>query len=175
MAKVLLVAHWDWVLWNFRLPLARALKDRGHEVILVFPFGEYAERLRATGFRCVHWSVKRESLNPLREIAAIVHLAHIYRREKPDLVTHFTIKPNLYGSIAAAFCRNLKVINTFTGLGFLFFFRPHESQDSLPFCAPYFEAGGSGYGQLDSYIEQTRCKDLTATQTRFTESFPHHH
>lgn len=135
MAKVLLVAHWDWVLWNFRLPLARALKDRGHEVILVFPFGEYAERLRATGFRCVHWSVKRESLNPLREIAAIVHLAHIYRREKPDLVTHFTVKPNLYGSIAAAFCRNLKVINTFTGLGFLFSDHP-KAKGLRPFVLP---------------------------------------
>jgi hypothetical protein len=39
--KVLMVAHWDWVLYNFRLPLARALREKGFEVIFVCPYGEY--------------------------------------------------------------------------------------------------------------------------------------
>ncbi len=120
MAKVLLVTHWDWVLYNFRLPLARALRDKGYEVVFVCPFGEYTGRLQSAGFGCIHWSVVRRSLNPARELFAIVHLTHIYRAEKPDLVCHFTVKPNFHGSVAAAFMRDLKVINTFTGLGFLF-------------------------------------------------------
>jgi glycosyltransferase involved in cell wall biosynthesis len=120
MAKVLMVAHWDWVLYNFRLPLARALREKGFEVVFVCPYGEYVPKLKEEGFRWIHWAIVRRSLNPVRELIAILHLASIYQREQPQIVHHFTIKPNLYGSIAALLARRDKVINTFTGLGFLF-------------------------------------------------------
>lgn len=127
MAKVLLVAHWDWVLYNFQMPLARALKQHGHEVIFVCPYGNYVERLQNGGFRWVNWKVERRSVNPYREILSIICLGQIYRQENPHLVHHFTIKPNLYGSLAATLLKkgsgkasNLKTINTFTGLGFVF-------------------------------------------------------
>ncbi len=124
MAKVLLVAHWDWVLFNFRMPLARMLQEQGHEVSFVCPFGEYTPLLQEAGFRCLHWFLVRQSMNPFRELFSVLHLAQIYRRERPDLVHHFTIKPNIYGSLAAMLIRwqggRLKVINTFTGLGFFF-------------------------------------------------------
>ncbi|MFN3420615.1 MAG: glycosyltransferase family 4 protein [Armatimonadota bacterium] len=126
MGKVLLVAHWDWVLYNFRLPLAKALREHGYDVTFVCPFGEYVDKLMAEGFRCIHWSVIRRSVNPIREIKALLHLAHIYYRERPELVHHFTVKPNLLGSLAARLVARrkqgvrLKVINTFMGLGFLF-------------------------------------------------------
>ena len=120
MAKVLMMAHWDWVLYNFRLPLARALREKGFEVIFVCPYGEYVPKLKEEGFRWIHWAIVRRSLNPVRELIAILHLASIYQREQPQIVHHFTIKPNFYGSIAALLARRDKVINTFTGLGFLF-------------------------------------------------------
>ena len=120
MAKVLMVAHWDWVLYNFRLPLARALREKGFEVIFVCPYGEYVPKLKEEGFYWIHWAVVRRSLNPVRELVAILHLASIYQREQPQIVHHFTIKPNLYGSIAAFLTGTRGVINTFEGLGFLF-------------------------------------------------------
>ena len=120
MAKVLMVAHWDWVLYNFRLPLARMLREKGFEVTFVCPNGEYVPQLWEDGFRWVHWSVIRKSLNPAAELYSTFHLASIYRREQPKIIHHFTIKPNLYGSIAALLTGTKKVINTFTGLGFLF-------------------------------------------------------
>jgi len=118
--KVLMVTHWDWVLYNFRLPLARALREKGFEVVFVCPYGEYVPKLKEEGFRWIHWAIVRRSLNPVRELIAILHLASIYQREQPQIVHHFTIKPNFYGSIAALLARRDKVINTFTGLGFLF-------------------------------------------------------
>ena len=120
MAKVLMVAHWDWVLYNFRLPLARALREKGFEVIFVCPYGEYVPKLKEEGFCWIHWAIVRRSLNPVRELIAILHLASIYQREQPQIVHHFTIKPNLYGSIAAFLTGTRGVINTFEGLGFLF-------------------------------------------------------
>jgi glycosyltransferase involved in cell wall biosynthesis len=120
MAKVLMVAHWDWVLYNFRLPLARALREKGFEVIFVCPYGEYVPKLKEEGFCWIHWAIVRRSLNPVRELIAILYLASIYQREQPQIVHHFTIKPNLYGSIAAFLTGTRGVINTFEGLGFLF-------------------------------------------------------
>ncbi|MCA1707438.1 MAG: glycosyltransferase, partial [Actinobacteria bacterium] len=120
MTKVALVAHWDWVLHNFRLPVARALAERGYEVVLVCPRGRYSDGFAQHGFRWVEWGIRRRSLNPFREWRSVRSLTRIYREEAPDVVHHFTIKPNLYGSIAARDGGVNKVVNTFTGLGFLF-------------------------------------------------------
>jgi glycosyltransferase involved in cell wall biosynthesis len=120
MHKILLVAHWDWVLYNFRLSLAKALQEHGCEVVFVCPFGDYVAKLRSEGFRCIHWHVNRRSLNPFQEAGAVTRLTRIYRGVMPDVVHHFTIKPNLYGTISARLAKVPAVINTFTGLGYLF-------------------------------------------------------
>jgi glycosyltransferase involved in cell wall biosynthesis len=118
--RVLLVAHWDWVLFKFRLPLARALREAGCDVRLVCPAGKHTSALAEAGFTCIPWPLKRASLNPLAEARSIAALTRIYRRERPALAHHFTIKTNLYGSIAARIARVPRVINTFSGLGFFF-------------------------------------------------------
>jgi glycosyltransferase involved in cell wall biosynthesis len=126
--KILLVTNWDWVMYNFRMPLARALREHGGDVVLVFPFGKFLEKIEKEGFRCVHWPLDRGSMNLLRDLPAIWRLARIYRQECPQIVHHFTLKPNLYGSLVARWVsvrhgqglRCPVVINTFTGLGFLF-------------------------------------------------------
>src|SRR5688500_13873277 len=101
MSKIMFVAHWDWVLYNYRLPLARALREDGHDVHFVSPLGDYVEALRDQGFNWIEWGVSRRGLNVFKEITAVTRLRTIYRNAKPDVVHHFTIKPNLYGSIAA--------------------------------------------------------------------------
>jgi glycosyltransferase involved in cell wall biosynthesis len=75
-------------------------------------------------------------MNPFRELAAVWRLARIYRAEQPDLVHHFTVKPIIYGTLAARSPAGLQasarpgrdkfdrrrpcIINTLSGLGFLF-------------------------------------------------------
>jgi glycosyltransferase involved in cell wall biosynthesis len=120
--RVLLVANWDWVLYNFRLPLAAALRRAGYDVFLVCPRGRYAEEMRNSSFKVIDWPLKRRGINPVRELAAVVRLIGIYRSFQPAVVHHFTIKPNFYGSLAAWALPGGRcpVINTFSGLGFLF-------------------------------------------------------
>ena len=120
MPKILLVSHWDWVLYNYWLPVAGALRDLGCEVTFIFPFGAYTERLRDAGYGCINWPVKRHGLNPIQEALALTRLTRIYRRIRPDAVHHITIKPNLYGTIAARVAKVTSVINIFNGLGYLF-------------------------------------------------------
>ena len=99
--KVLLVSNTSWYLYNFRLPLIRDLRSRGYRVTLVAPHDEHTVLLQAEGFTVHHWLVSRSSVNPLSEVHALLGLLRIYRRERPDLVHHFTIKACLYGTIAA--------------------------------------------------------------------------
>jgi len=120
VCKALLVANWDWVLYNYRLPLARSLQKAGFQVSFICPKGQYTSRLKKLGFECINWRLDRKGWNPLKELYAVKQLIGIYRRERPDLVQHFTIKPNLYGSMAARVVRVPFVINTFSGLGLLF-------------------------------------------------------
>jgi glycosyltransferase involved in cell wall biosynthesis len=118
--KVALVAHWDWVLTNFRLPLARALAEAGCEVVFVSPVGTFTHRFAEAGFEHIPWDVERRGMNPVSERASIAALTAIYRQQRPALAHHFTVKPNLYGSLAARRAGVPAVINTFTGLGYLF-------------------------------------------------------
>ena len=66
--KVLLFANTDWYLYNFRLPLASALRNRGCEVVLVSPPGEYSLKLQQAGFRWLALPMDRGSLNPISQI-----------------------------------------------------------------------------------------------------------
>src|SRR2546425_1950954 len=118
--KIALVAHWDWVLYHFRLPLAERLRSCGVEIYLVSPRGEYAAGLREAGFRWLEWKVERRGTNPVREMASVAQLTRLYRREGLQAVHHFTVKPVLYGSVAAGYAGVPTTINTFSGLGFLF-------------------------------------------------------
>jgi glycosyltransferase involved in cell wall biosynthesis len=118
--KVLLVANSDWGLYDLLLPIAATLRTQGTEVVLVWPEGPYSPRLREAGYRVLDWDLRRRSLNPISEARALLHLVRLYRREIPDAVHHFTIKPNVYGAIAAHLANVPHVLNTWTGLGFTF-------------------------------------------------------
>jgi glycosyltransferase involved in cell wall biosynthesis len=118
--KILLFANTDWYLYNFRLALAQALRDRGDEVVLVSPDGIYASRLQELGFRWVCFPMVRSGLNPLVEISTIVRLLKLFRKEKPVLVHNFTVKCVLYGSLACRLLGIRAVVNSVTGLGYVF-------------------------------------------------------
>lgn len=118
--KALLFANTAWYLYNFRLALAEALRQRGHEVVLVSPPGEHSQKLEDAGFRWLPFPLSRKGTNPLQELSTIHRLWQLYRREKPDVVHHFTIKCVLYGSLAARLAGVRGVINAVTGLGYVF-------------------------------------------------------
>lgn len=118
--KVVLFANTDWYLWNFRRTLALALRDAGHEVLLLSPPGDYGEKLRASGLRWEALPMDRRSLNPLREAALLGHLWKWLRRERPDLVHGFTIKCAVYGALASRLAGVPARVGAVTGLGYVF-------------------------------------------------------
>jgi len=118
--KIILSANTDWYLYHFRQAQARFLRGRGAEILLLSPAGKYAAPLQAAGYRWQAVDYSRSGMNPFRELRAILQLTRLYRRERPDLVHHFTIKAVLYGSLAARLSGVPVVINGVTGLGYVF-------------------------------------------------------
>jgi len=118
--RVLLFANTEWYLFNFRLALAKAARAEGAEVMMASPPGPYGEKLRAEGFRWVSVPMVRRSLNPMREVFVLWALWRLYRREKPDIAHHFTIKCVVYGGLAAKLAGTRGVVGAVTGMGYVF-------------------------------------------------------
>jgi glycosyltransferase involved in cell wall biosynthesis len=118
--KIALFANTDWYLYNFRYSLAASLRDAGYEVLLISPDGVYGERLRERGFRWLPIPMQRRSLNPLSELMVVLWLRRLFRREGVDLVHGFTIKPAVYGALAARLAGNLARVGAVAGMGYVF-------------------------------------------------------
>jgi glycosyltransferase involved in cell wall biosynthesis len=119
--KILLVANTGWYLYNFRLPLARRLREEGFQVVLVSPHDTYLERICAEGFSVRRLQrLSRRGMNPILELIALLELVRLYWRERPRAVHHFTVKCVLYGTMAAKLTGVRSVVNAVTGLGHIF-------------------------------------------------------
>ncbi len=118
--KILLVANSGWYLYNFRSTLIKDIKSKGHDLRIISPSDQYSEILIKQKNYHVNWDLSRKSINPLKEFKSILNLIIIYRKLKPDLIHHFTIKACFYGTIAAKFSNTKKVVNSITGLGHIF-------------------------------------------------------
>jgi glycosyltransferase involved in cell wall biosynthesis len=117
--RIAIVLNTSWNIYNFRMNFVRALLAEGHEVHTVAPEDNYTKYLQEAG--CTHHKVKMDSrgANPVKDSALIVELMMIYKKIKPDIVLHYTIKPNVYGTLAASILR-IPVINNVCGLGTVF-------------------------------------------------------
>jgi glycosyltransferase involved in cell wall biosynthesis len=97
----------------------KALLAEGHEVHTIAPFDSYTAFLVEAG--CIHHDLRMDSrgANPAKDCLLIFELLAKYRQIKPDLVLHYTIKPNVYGTLAAAVL-GIPSINNVCGLGTIF-------------------------------------------------------
>jgi glycosyltransferase involved in cell wall biosynthesis len=118
--KLLCFANTDWYLYNYRMPIDLILKDKGYEIIMVSPPGDYVKHIINAGFQWIPIKMSRSGMNLLEEISTIKQLIDIYKIVKPDIVHHFTIKCNLYGALAARLSRVPIIIDSIAGLGYIF-------------------------------------------------------
>jgi glycosyltransferase involved in cell wall biosynthesis len=118
MKKVIIVSNTSWSLFNFRLRLARHLQLNGYAVVLIAPYDEYSDTL-CEEFEYHNINLDNKGTNPKEDIKTVVGFYKLYKKIKPDIVLHFTIKPNIYGTIACSLL-GIKSINNIAGLGTLF-------------------------------------------------------
>jgi glycosyltransferase involved in cell wall biosynthesis len=105
---------------SHRLPVARAAAAGGYEVHVATPPSPAAAALAREGLTHHPIALTRRGVNPAAQLASLVAIARLYRRLRPDLIEHATIKPVLYGGLAAGALRQPAVVSWMTGLGFVF-------------------------------------------------------
>ncbi len=118
--RVVLVANTSWFLYNYRLSFAQTLQRAGYDVVCCAPEDRFSSQLEDAGFRWNRLDLGRQTLSPWTEIPSIRLLVQLYRQERPDIVHHFTIKPVIYGSLAARWVKVPAVVNDITGRGYIF-------------------------------------------------------
>ncbi len=118
--SIAFLSHIDINLYLFRLPIMKALSEKGWEVYAVVPEGNYCRQLEEEGIKVVNYPIDRKSLNPFKEIRSILEIAKVLKRIKPYILHTFTAKPNIYGVLAGRLAKVPFIVNTITGLGSFF-------------------------------------------------------
>jgi len=115
------VVNSDWFFLSHRLPLALEAIQRGYKVLLVTKNSGRKAEIESYGITFVEVDIERSGKNPFKEFKLIFDLYRVYRKYKPSIIHHVTLKPALYGTIAAKMLSYKPVvINAVTGLGYLF-------------------------------------------------------
>ncbi|MBK5225492.1 MAG: glycosyltransferase family 4 protein [Thermoleophilia bacterium] len=120
--KIVVMGSWADSLVNFRGPLLAELVRRGHEVTgcAPEPADDIAERLREIGAGYEQVKLQRTGMNPLSDARSIAGIKALLTRLKPDLLLGYTIKPVIYGSMAAKKAGIDSIFSIITGLGYAF-------------------------------------------------------
>ncbi|MGV0983515.1 MAG: glycosyltransferase family 4 protein [Limnohabitans sp.] len=117
--KVVICLNTAWNLVNFRAGLIRALVAAGYEVAAVAPDDKYADGLKALGCRFVPLHMENGGTNPVQDAMLTWRFLRLFTHERPDVYLGYTVKPNVYGSLAAHIM-GIPVINNIAGLGAVF-------------------------------------------------------
>lgn len=126
--RLLFVVNADWFFLSHRLPLARACADAGFEVAVCAGSTGSGPEIEREGFRFYPLVIERGGTRPHEELRTVASLIRAYLSFRPDVVHHVTIKPVLYGSIAARALGVRAIVNAVTGLGYVFIPRREDSQ-----------------------------------------------
>lgn len=120
--KFLLIGNNTQSLVNFRGPLLKAIVDRGHEVVAVSPEVDdhYSAQLKGLGVKHRTVPLDRTGFNPIADLRYLVALQRLMRDEGTESVLGYTIKPVIYGNLAARFASVKQRAALITGLGYAF-------------------------------------------------------
>jgi glycosyltransferase involved in cell wall biosynthesis len=117
---IIIAANAAWNLVNFRAALVRALIDAGYRVVAAAPPDPEAEAgLASLGCEFVAIPVDSRGLSPIGDMRTLLAFYGLFRRFRPVALLGYTIKPNVYGSLAARLT-GVRAINNISGLGTAF-------------------------------------------------------
>lgn len=114
--KVLFLVNHDVVIYNFRLELVERLLEENYEVHISSPYGERIEDLKKLGCHYHEIQMERHGMNPISEYKLLKAYKKLLKHVKPDMIFGYTIKPNIYGALAAQ-NKNIPFVANITGLG----------------------------------------------------------
>jgi glycosyltransferase involved in cell wall biosynthesis len=96
------------------------MQSSGYSVFAIAPIDKYSSEFKKYDIEFIPIRLDRKGYNIINELYLMVQLYKIYRRVCPEIIHHFTIKPVIFGSIVARLVNSSKIINSITGLGYVF-------------------------------------------------------
>ncbi|MGH8809512.1 MAG: glycosyltransferase, partial [Noviherbaspirillum sp.] len=117
--KIIISSNTAWSIHNFRSGLIKALIDHGYHVTAVAPDDGYSHRIRNLGCRFIALPMDNHGTHPGRDLLLLARYVRLLQAEQPCVYLGYTIKPNVYGSLAAS-SLGIPVVNNIAGLGFTF-------------------------------------------------------
>ncbi|GGD31891.1 glycosyltransferase family 4 protein [Aureimonas glaciei] len=117
--KILISINTSWNVYNFRSGLVQALVAAGYEVVVAAPEDGHSARLADLGCRYIALPMDNQGTSPRSDIRLYRNYRRLMRAEKPDCFLGWTIKPNIYGTLAAQ-SLGIPAINNISGLGTAF-------------------------------------------------------
>lgn len=119
---VAICSNYAWTIFNFRMPLIRSLTRSGYRVVVLTQFDGYEKKISNEVDKVYPVYLSRKGVNPFVDIITLCDLIKKLTYIKPDYLLLFTIKPVIYGSIAARI-KSIPHIAMVTGLGTVFISR----------------------------------------------------
>ena len=116
---ITIAANTSWFIYNFHLSLVKMLQEDGYRIVLISPHDDYVERLEASGITHYDIEINSKGTNPIEDMLLVGKFYRCYQRSNADLILNYTIKPNIYGTIAAKML-GIPVISSITGMGTVF-------------------------------------------------------
>lgn len=118
--KIFIISNIAWTISTFRRYLIQELIEKGYEVVCVADTDDFSDAsldiITALGARFLRVHLDRKGINPFSDLQYFLTLFKLFRKEKPDLIIHYTMKPVIYGSIAAWLAK-IPSFAILTGLG----------------------------------------------------------
>ncbi len=116
---IVIAANTSWNLVNFRSNIILALQQRGYRLVAIAPRDDYAAQLENLGAEIHALDFRSSGISPLHDVQLFLKYFALLRAIRPVAFLGFTIKPNIYGSLAAR-ALGVPAINNVSGLGTAF-------------------------------------------------------
>ncbi len=116
---ITIIINTSWNIYNFRVGLLKALQAEGYRIVAIAPRDTFSHKLEELGFEYHEIKMNNKGTNPFEDFKLMMDFYSLFKTIKPDVTLHYTIKPNIYGTLAATLA-GVPVINNVSGLGTVF-------------------------------------------------------
>lgn len=118
--KFILISPKNRTTYNFRGDLIKEICSKGYEVIVTGPNEDGLDKIKELGVRFEQIPLNKNGLSIKEDISYLLALRKLFKKEKPDVTLGYTIKPAIYGAIAAKLSGVKHVVSMVTGAGYAF-------------------------------------------------------
>ncbi|MGD6802086.1 glycosyltransferase family 4 protein [Rossellomorea aquimaris] len=139
--KFVLISPKNRTVYNFRGDLIRELSSRGYEVIVTGPNLDGIDKIKELGVRFELIPLNKTGLNVFEDLKYLFKLIKLLRKEKPNVTLGYTIKPVIYGSIAAKIAGVRNINSMITGVGYVFTAKTGKAKVIKYFASLLYKVG----------------------------------